>query len=318
MATQLTNQTNKTRESTASKSHVNAFTTQMEWPTLCLFAAVYALWITLTAMHSQLPLLLVLIVLAYLVALHSSLQHEVIHGHPTPSPLVNALLAFPTLGLFVPYERYELLHLQHHRNWLLTDPYDDSESYFLASKKWDTLPRPVRAVYRFNNTLFGRLLIGPAIMLIKMCANDWQLGQHQAEVRRSWLLHFLSCGLVISWLLVCDFSILMYLFLIAYPATSLLMLRAYSEHLPEQNVEHRSAIIKSTAIMQLLFLNNNYHRVHHDHPEVPWYQLPGLYRQHYANQTTHVYAGYFELFRRFAFKSRFTVEHPFLARDKND
>lgn len=287
----------------------------IEWPTVALFFLTYCGWFALTGFHTQLPIVIVIVMLVLLVTLHSSLQHEVIHGHPTRSATVNYMMAFPALGLAVAYPRYELLHLQHHRNWLLTDPYDDSESYFVAYKKWLGLNMVVQLLLKFNNTLFGRLTVGPAIMVMRMLRSELSLSIINKDIRRDWLIHSLSSVFVIVWLLWVEFSIFLYVALVAYPAISLLMLRAYSEHLPEENIEQRSAIIKSNRLMQLLYLNNNLHRVHHDYPEVAWYKLPELYRREYQQHTIHVYKGYTELFKRYGFKQRFRVEHPFLARD---
>ena len=39
---------------------------------------------------------------AYLVALHGSLQHEALHGHPTRSAVVNELLVFLPVSLWFP------------------------------------------------------------------------------------------------------------------------------------------------------------------------------------------------------------------------
>lgn len=251
----------------------------------------------------------------FIVALHSSLQHEVIHGHPTSSTWFNAALAFPAIGLIVPFQRYELLHLQHHRNWLITDPFDDSESYFLARGQWKRCNTLIQKTLQFNNTLFGRLLIGPGVMIVRMLMSEVPLMKNNSAVAISWLWHSLGIAIVLVWLSVFDFPILFYALAIAYPAASLLMLRAYGEHLPEENLEHRSAIIKSNAVMQLLYLNNNFHRVHHDHPEVPWYRIPQLYRAHYQHHNVHVYPGYLHLAKQFTFKQRFPVEHPFLAKN---
>lgn len=288
---------------------------KVQWPTVLVFALMYGAWLLLTALHVHIPALVLFPLLAYTVALHSSLQHEVIHGHPTRNKPFNTALAFPALGLFVPFERYEILHLQHHRNWLITDPYDDSESYFLARKQWQSCHSIIRAVLRFNNTLIGRLLFGPAIMVVRMLYAEIGLAKRNRDIVFSWLLHFVGVAITLLWLWWVDFGFLYYALAVAYPATSLLMLRAYSEHLPEENQEHRSAIIKSNPLMQLLYLNNNFHRVHHEHPEVPWYRLPRLYKTHYSNHKIHVYPGYWHLIKRFAFKQRYPVQHPFLAKD---
>lgn len=269
----------------------------------------------MTLFWEHFPTLIVLVVLSYLVALHSSLQHEVIHGHPTAWDRLNSVLVFPAAGLIVPYKRYEILHLQHHRNWLITDPLDDSESYFLARRSWLACSGAVQRILRINNTLLGRLLLGPAIMTIRMITGEWRASKNNSDIVIAWLWHFAGVALVMLWLWLAGFPILLYIIGVAYPASSLLMLRAFGEHLPEENLEYRSAIIKSNPPMRLLYLNNNYHRVHHDHPEVAWYNLPKLYRQQYAEHTMHVYSGYFSLIKQFGFKQRFPVEHPFLAKD---
>jgi len=288
---------------------------KIEWPTLALFFLTYGGWLALTAYHAYLPPLLVVVVLTLLVTLHSSLQHEVIHGHPTPWEPVNIALAFPALGLAVAYQRYEILHLQHHRNWLLTDPNDDSESYFLPRKHWLKLSTILQRLLNFNNTLLGRLLVGPAIMIVRLVSREFAHCKKCSETSRAWLLHLLSAALILCWLVMVDFSLMLYLFAVAYPASSLLMLRAYGEHVPEEDVDLRSAIVKSNWLMRLLYLNNNYHRVHHDYPEAAWYELPELYRREYQLHTDHVYKGYRELFNLYGVRQRFPVAHPFLARD---
>lgn len=288
---------------------------KIEWPTLILFVLTYSAWLSLTALHAHLPISLVLVLLIMLVTLHSSLQHEVIHGHPTPWPMVNTALAFPALGLAVAYPRYELMHLQHHRNWLITDPYDDSESYFVSHKHWASFSLLVQRLLNFNNSLFGRLSVGPAIMIVRFFSSEFSLSRTHTDIRHSWLWHLLSSTLIIAWLVLVDFSILLYVLAVAYPAISVLMLRSFSEHLPEENIELRSAIVKTNWLMQLLYLNNNYHRVHHDHPEIAWYRLPELYRRDYQHHTKHVYNGYSELFVRYGFKQRYAVEHPFLGKE---
>jgi len=308
-------QSRKTQSHEVPLHEAQSNKTVIEWPTLGLFVLTYCGWLALTALYTHLPILMVLTVLTLLVTLHSSLQHEVIHGHPTPWPLLNNAMAFPALSLAVPFSRYELLHLQHHRNWLLTDPYDDSESYFVPLNNWRRFNALVQGVLNFNNTLLGRLMIGPAIMLARMIRNEYASCKTSTETRKSWGVHILSSVLVIAWLVVNGFSVPLYVMFVAYPAISLLMLRAYGEHLPEEKIELRSAIIKSNWLMRLLYLNNNFHRVHHDHPEVAWYQLPELHRREYSHHTEHVYTGYGELFRRYGFRQRFSVEHPFLGRD---
>ena len=73
---------------------------------------------------------------------------------------------FPALGLLLPYERFRDLHLAHHYDPLLTDPHDDPETNYLDPAVWARLRRPVRAVLAANNTLLGRMLIGPFLGMV--------------------------------------------------------------------------------------------------------------------------------------------------------
>jgi len=54
--------------------------------------------------------------------------------------------------------------------------------------------------------------------------------------------------------------------------------RAFLEHRAEEAPEARSVINEAGLFWRLLFLNLNYHLVHHDLPRVPWYGLPVVYR----------------------------------------
>ena len=107
--------------------------------------------------------LLAFALLVLCMTLHSLLNHGALHGHPTRNPFINALLVFPSLSLLVPYLRFKDLHLAHHRDEFLTDPYDDSESNFVDPDLWHRLPKPVKNLLSLNNTLMGRMLIGPLL-----------------------------------------------------------------------------------------------------------------------------------------------------------
>ena len=54
-----------------------------ELPTLLLLAATYAAWAAVTGFATALGPWLAVPLLALVLAQHSSLQHEAIHGHPT-------------------------------------------------------------------------------------------------------------------------------------------------------------------------------------------------------------------------------------------
>ena len=68
-----------------------------------------------------------------------------------------------------------------------------------------------------------------------------------------------------------------YLLAVAYPALSLAMVRSYYEHRAAADCKHRIAINEASWPMRVLYLNNNYHLVHHDLPSLPWYLLARVY-----------------------------------------
>jgi hypothetical protein len=57
-----------------------------EWPTLALLLAVYLVWGIGTTWLAGVSLPLAIAVTALVAALHASLTHEAIHGHPFATP----------------------------------------------------------------------------------------------------------------------------------------------------------------------------------------------------------------------------------------
>jgi fatty acid desaturase len=58
----------------------------IEWPTLALATFIYTAWFLLTYFWASIPYVLLFIAGGWLLAWHGSLQHEVLHGHPTRFP----------------------------------------------------------------------------------------------------------------------------------------------------------------------------------------------------------------------------------------
>ena len=286
----------------------------IEWPTLLVFAATYAVWtLVTTALWDASPVLAVAAA-ALAIGQFSSLSHEVLHGHPFRNQTLNEALVFPGICIFVPYLRFKDTHLQHHFDPALTDPYDDPESNYSDPAVWDGLPRPVKALLRFNNTLFGRMLVGPAIGIRTMVAGDLRLMRRgDRRVRLAWALHAPGVALVLGWLAFAAMPVWAYL-LSAYLGWSLLKIRTYLEHRAHEAARARTVIIESRGPLALLFLNNNFHVVHHMHPAVPWYRLPVLYfgnREHYLRRNDgYVYRDYLEIFRKHMFHAKDPVPHP--------
>jgi len=291
---------------------------QPEWPTLALLAATYLLWALATTWAAALWLPLGILLAALAIAQHSSLSHEALHGHPFANPRANAAAIWPALGLMVPYARFRDTHLAHHNDALLTDPYDDPESNYLDPVVWARLPRAARAALRFNNTLLGRLVIGPVIGMAIFLRGDWRaIRAGDAVIRRAWLAHLAATLPVLIWVWAAPMPIWAYL-IAAYGAMSLLKIRTFLEHRAHIRASGRTVVIEDRGPLALLFLNNNYHVVHHMHPQVPWYRLPQLYAQnraHYlARNDGYVYRSYAQIFRRHFLRSKDAVPHPLWPR----
>lgn len=287
---------------------------ETEWPTLLLLMATYAVWAAGTWLW-PLSGVLSVIVTGVAIAQFCSLQHEALHGHPFRNPHLNHALVFPALALVVPYERFRDSHLQHHHDPALTDPYDDPESNYQDPAVWERTGRPMRFLLRLNNTLLGRMVLGPAIGTWAFIRGDIAL--HRAGDRtilRAWVLNGLGVLLVLGWLAAFTEMPVWAYVLAAYLGYSLLKIRTFLEHRAHEAFRARTVIIEDRGPLALLFLNNNLHVVHHMHPAVPWYRLPALYaarRDHYLRRNeAYVFASYGEIFRRYFLKAKDPVPHP--------
>jgi fatty acid desaturase len=295
---------------------------ETETPTLALLALTYATFIAGTLLWPVSALLSILVT-GLAIAQYSSLQHEVLHGHPFRNQVLNDALVFPALTFFVPYLRFKDTHLQHHYDPNLTDPYDDPESNYMDPKVWERLPRWAQKLLRLNNTLLGRITLGPAIGTYFFSGPD--IAQMRAGNRRiiqSWVLHALGIALVLWYLWTFTQMPFLGWFAAAYLGYGLLKIRTYLEHRAHEAFRARTVIIEDRGPLALLFLNNNLHVVHHMHPAVPWYKLPGLYAEkadHYRRRNeAYVYSSYAEIFRRYLFKAKDPVPHPVWPVRKSD
>jgi fatty acid desaturase len=288
----------------------------IEWPTVALAAVIYSSWLAVTYFHAVLPWWLLAALGTWLVAWHSSLQHEVLHGHPTRSRAVNKAIGYPPLALWIPYERYRATHLTHHNDERLTDPLDDPESRYWRAEDWARLgPWPQRLV-RAQATLLGRIIIGPFWAIGTFWCSEWQaIRQGDRELARLWAMHAVAVAMVMTWVIgVCGMHPLTYVLLCAVPGTSLMLVRSFAEHRANRTIPERTAIVEGSWILGTLFLFNNLHAAHHERPDLPWYRLPGWYKQNRARLVTAngglVYQGYRDLAARYFLKPHDAQLHP--------
>jgi len=289
------------------------FPNAVEWPTLAMIGAMYGAWIVTTT--ATWPLWFSIPILAIILAFHSSLTHEVLHGHPTPWQPLNTALIRPGLGLAIPYGRFRDSHLAHHRDEILTDPYDDPETNFLDPAVWAGLPGLVKRLLRFNNTLLGRILLGPLIGTSLFYRGDLKaIAQGNRTVRNSWLAHGVALVPVVLWLAsVTTLPIWAYL-LAAYSGLSLIKIRTFLEHRAHRAARARTVVVEDRGPLAFLFLNNNFHVVHHMHTAAAWYKLPTLYfarPDYYLRRNDgYRYASYREVFKAYFVKTKDPVPHP--------
>ncbi|SLN22303.1 Fatty acid desaturase [Roseovarius albus] len=293
---------------------VSTPTRSIEWLTLALLVFCYLGWAMATTWLAALWLPLGMVATIIFVALHSSLTHEVLHGHPFRAKWLNELTVFPCLGVAIPYQRFRDLHLLHHQDSRLTDPYDDPESNFFDPKIWATLPRWGQRVLQFNNTLLGRLTVGPLVGQYAFMRADWiAANKGDTAARNAWLWQIPAVIPVLWWVATSPMPLWAYL-ICCYVALSILKIRTFLEHRAHERASGRTVVIEDKGPLAWIFLNNNLHVVHHMHPKVAWYDLPALYegdREKYLRRNDgYRYGSYAEIFRKYFLKAKDPVPHP--------
>ncbi|MGC1495873.1 MAG: fatty acid desaturase [Sulfitobacter sp.] len=283
------------------------------WPTLGLFAGCIVFWVFALMLPTGWGAVSFAI-LTLTLTLHSSLSHEILHGHPFRSERASTVLGMIQPGLFVPYLRFKYLHLAHHQDENLTDPYDDPETNYLDPQVWAKLPQGMKMLLAANNTLLGRMVLGPMIGTFCFVKSDIaKCVSGDRRIALDWLLHVPGVVLVLWLVTLSPLSLWIYL-AACYAALSILKIRTFLEHQAHVRASGRSVVVEDRGLLALLFLNNNLHVVHHMHPNVSWYRLPALYRTHkdrYLRRNHgYVYRSYGQVFRQFLVRTKDPVAHP--------
>lgn len=292
---------------------------KFEWPTFLLICATYGAWGLSGALLWPHQPVLALAIMAVCTAMHSSLVHEALHGHPTRQAWFNELLVTLSLGMVVPYRRYKQTHLKHHNNDQLTLPHEDPESYFMTEGQFSGLPGGLKTALRTNNTLIGRIILGPWIATSQFLLGEVRSltgkGRVSAgHVLGAWALHFISIAPIVAALVLWfDIPVWLYFITAAWGGMALIAIRTFAEHRWHEDPNGRTIIVEKSPL-GFLFLYNNLHIVHHTHPGLPWYRIPGLYREKpeywRGLNTGYVYRNYWSLFREYGFRIKNTIIHP--------
>lgn len=294
-----------------------------ELPTWGLIVIIYGGWFATLAYWKTLGLVPATALLIWFTAWYMSLQHELIHGHPTRHPRFNQLLGLMPLAIWYPYGLYRDSHLAHHNNHHLTVPVDDPESYYVTAASWRAFAPWQQKLIHLRNTFCGRMLLAPLLdigAMLKGALMDFQYRQPKAMAM--WLVHGLLLSVIFAWMVHCDFSPLYFVLAVSYPALGVTKVRSFFEHRAVDNPLARSVINEAALPWRLLFLNLNYHSVHHDLPGVPWYGLRNVYlyeRDHYQQRNGgFVVPGYGQWLRQFFVKPVNVNAHPGFPQENNN
>lgn len=242
----------------------------------------FALW---SLYFTALPLWLAAPLGSILVSWYGSLQHETVHGHPTPSRRINAAIGGLPLSLWIPYPIYRESHIRHHRHSRrhLTEVGHDPESFYLPPGQLTRVGRLQRAILRANCTLAGRLTLGPAVSIAVFWVQEARRASSNRRHRRIWLGHALGTAAVLVWVMgVCHIPFLVYVLLVLYPSASLSHLRSFAEHRA----------------------NDQSHLRTNDLPRV-WRNMKGA-----GSVAGRIFNGYGEVAAHFFFRPFITAEHP--------
>ncbi|AHM73111.1 fatty acid desaturase [Yersinia hibernica] len=294
---------------------------RLELPTWALIGVIYTGWFTCVIYWQQLGAVMGSVLLILLSAWYMSLQHELIHGHPTRWRWVNQLLGTLPLAVWYPYIFYRDSHIQHHRDENLTHPEKDPECYYYTAEQWLYFTPLFKSIVRVSNTFIGRVTLGVVLDIIDTirCAiRAFIAGNRPAIIM--WLTHFGLLGLLFHWMAGYGISAIFYILVISFPALSLTKVRSFFEHRAAENSAARSTLNEAAWPWRLLFLNLNYHLVHHDLPALPWYGLRQIYLenrvQYQQRSEQFVVSGYTQWFEAFAFTALEIEIHPFYDSEK--
>ena len=192
----------------------------------------------------------------------------------------------------------------------------DTESVYWRLADWAALSPARRAALMANQTLAGRVLVGPVLRLEKLvvreterlCAGDYSHVKH-------WLGHVVLVAALFAYISgVAGMPWWQYVLLLAWPAFGVGWLRSFIEHRHGARHAQRTAITESNAFWSLLFLNNNLHAVHHTFPKMAWYAIPRFWRENrdkvLAHNGHYYFRGYYQIARRWLLAPVFVPAHP--------
>jgi fatty acid desaturase/membrane-associated phospholipid phosphatase len=206
------------------------------------------------------------------------LFHDGVHWLVSKNKRLNDLIINIFIGvpLLVPIHAYRVIHLSHHKH--LGTIKDPERMLLYWGQPWNYSPlKTSRFLFQIIGDVTG---VNSLVMMIRYCLIKRKIKQFSSRYNNDFLLVTLIFWVVIIAALYLwwdnAISILLLWFVPYLTITQLLQkLRSFAEHsLDSQNSftnDWRPGILGRITIWPY---NINYHREHHNHPSIPWDQLP--------------------------------------------
>jgi fatty acid desaturase len=206
------------------------------------------------------------------------LFHDGVHWLVSKNKRLNDLIINIFIGvpLLVPIDAYRVIHLSHHKH--LGTIKDPERMLLYWGQPWNYSPlKTSRFLFQIIGDVTG---VNSLVMMIRYCLIKRKIKQFSSRYNNDFLLVTLIFWVVIIAALYLwwdnAISILLLWFVPYLTITQLLQkLRSFAEHsLDSQNSftnDWRPGILGRITIWPY---NINYHREHHNHPSIPWDQLP--------------------------------------------
>lgn len=217
------------------RNHIHRLASGVLWrselPTWLLIVIIYTGWFSTLTFWQTLGLLPATLLLIWFTAWYMSLQHELIHGHPTRFARLNQLFGTLPLAVWYPYGLYRDSHLAHHRHDSLTFPADDPESYYFTEASWARFSPWQKRLIRARNTFAGRLLLAPLLDIVQTLGGAGAaFRDFHLRAMAMWLVHALLLAALFAWMVHHGFSPVWFVLAVSYPALALTKVRSFYEH----------------------------------------------------------------------------------------
>lgn len=267
--------------------------------------------------HGGASMLWLMVPLVLLTPTHWGLIHESIHGHLLPQRRLNEWVGRAlSIAFMLPFDAARFGHLMHHR--FTRESFDRPDVH-------DGTTHPLLARVGYYAHLLGGLYVAElALPLLTFLPTQWvcrlvarKLGGEEPvdrDVQRLFVAFAGNPGrrslIRRDWMLsVALHACAFYLYGAWWPALAITMfLRglwlSLADNLPHYDVKlhesERARNFRVPAVWRPVLMNHHLHRLHHQHPVLPWTALPALARGDGAASSPDAGDAYFRAaFRQF-------------------